>query len=151
MEAESFSLIAPCTPSQPCTDAVNGVLMEESTESSSYAESVSSVEFAGQFSFPSVFDCEDDIDADVPSAWSLNAPSISCSQPNWASAGGLYHFSGDIELGAKSNIALNSRCTTLYLKDIASNSYEEILFDDENKISTIANSDSTDLKGSIAD
>lgn len=123
--------------------------MEEATESSSYAESVSSVEFAGQFSFPGMFDCES-IDADVSSAWSLNAPSVSCCQPNWASASGLYHFSGDIELGAKSTIALNSRCTTLYLKDIASNSYEENLFNDENKISTIANSD-TDLKVSIAD
>jgi len=137
-----YAMSTPNSPSLSSIDAVVGRSMIECTPTLSETESVSSAEFAGRYILPDSSDHE--CSTSSTSMWSLNAESKSLSQLNWATARCLKQFSGADEVRAKSERDLKSRCTTLCLKDMPSNSYEENLFYDEDKMSTPARNPITD-------
>jgi len=66
----------------------------------------------------------------------VKAESTCLSKQDCTSVRCLKAFPGADEVRAESDILLNSRYTTLCLKDLPSNSYEENLLYEENKIST---------------
>lgn len=142
VENSKFAMSAPNSPSLFSIDAVMGMSTKEYTPTLSETGTVSSAAFAGRFVLPDISD--DDCSADSTSVWSLNSESPSLSQVNWASVRCLKQFSGADEVRADSDIVLSSRCTTLCLKDLPSNSYEENLFNNENKMSTPTRSPITD-------
>jgi len=131
MRNTKFGMSVPSSLSS--VDALMGMSMKDCTPTLSGSETVSSVEFAGRFVLPDFYDD----DTCSTSVWSLNTESSSLSQQNWASVRCLKEFSGTDEVRGESNTVLNSRCTTLCLKDIPSNSYEENLFSEEDNISMV--------------
>jgi len=125
---------APNSPSLFSIDAVMGMSTKEYTPPLSETGTLSSAAFAGRFVLPDISDHE--CSTDSTSVWSLNSESPSLSPLNRASVRCLKQCSGADEIRADSGIALNSSFTKLCLKDLPSNSYEENLFYNENKMST---------------
>jgi len=134
VEKSKFAISASNSPSLASIDAVMGMSTKEYTPTLSDTESVSSAAFAGRFVLPDISDHE--CSTGSTSVWSLNSESSSLSQLNPASVRCLKQFTGVDEVRAHSEELLNSRCTTLCLKDLPSNSYEENLFYYEDKMST---------------
>jgi hypothetical protein len=134
MKNLKFAMSAPNSPSLSSIDAVLGMSSKECTPSLSEIGTVSSAQFAGRFVLPDSSDHESS--AGSTSVWSLNSESTSLSKKNWASVRCLKQVSDADEDRVDSDMVLNSRCTTLCLKDFPSNSYEENLFYNENKMST---------------
>jgi len=122
------------SPSLASIDAVMGFSTKECTPTLSETGTVSSAEFAGKFVLPDISDHE--CSEDSTSVWSLNSETESLSKLNWSSVRGLKQFSGADEVRADLDIVFDSRCTTLCLQDLPSNSYEENLLYYENKMST---------------
>jgi len=142
MKNSKFARSAPNSPSLSSIDAVMGMSTKECTPTLSETETVSSAEFAGRYVLPDISDHE--FSTGSTSVWSLNSDTRSVSQLNWSSLRCLKQFSGADEVRADSDIILNSRCTTLCLKDLPSNSCEENLSYYENKMSTSTRNQVTD-------
>lgn len=142
MKNSKFAISAPNSPTLSSIDAVFGMSTKEYTPDLSETGTVSSAEFAGRYVLPDISDHERS--AGSTSVWSLNSEAKSLSQLNWSSVRCLKKLSGADEVRADSDIVLNSRCTTLCLKDLPSNSYEENLFYNENEMSTPTRSPVTD-------
>jgi len=137
-----FSISAQISPSLSSIEAVMGISTKECTPTSSEAETVSSAAFAGRYILPDISNHERS--TSETSVWSWDAESKSLSHLNWGSVKYLRQISGADEVRAEPVIDLNSGCTTLFLKDLPSNSYEESLFYDEDKMSTPARNPVTD-------
>jgi len=137
MKNSKFEMCVPGSPSLSSIDTVMGTSMKECTPTLSETDNVSSVEYAGRFVFPDIYD--DEFNTSSKSVWSLETESTSLSQPNWASVRCLKEFSDAGGVRAESDIALTSKFTKLCLKDLPSNSYDENLFYEENKMPTSTN------------
>jgi len=148
MEKSKYQISASNSPSLSSIDAVMGMSTTEYTPTLSETESVSSAAFAGRFVLPDISDHASSTGS--TSVWSLNSESPSLSQLNRASVRCLKQFTGVDEVRADSDIVLNARCTTLCLKDLPSNSYEENLFYYEDKMSTPSHRQVTDHEISVA-
>jgi len=151
-KAEGFSLLAPSSTSRSSANAVNGLFMEESTQSSSEAHSISSVEFAGMFVLPngSYYDNYDTNWTFVTSN-DRSTPSTSCFQPNLSSARCQDRLSSNVEVGVGSDLGLKSESTIFYLKDMPSSLMEENPLIDNNMKFNTAYSTTADSGLSTAD
>jgi len=142
MKNSKFAMSLPSAPSLSSIDAVMGISLRDCKPTLSETESVSSVEFAGRVVLPDIFD--DVSNTCSTSVWSLNTESTCLSKQNCTPARCLKEFRGADEVRAEFDVLLNSSSTTVCLKDLPSNLYEENLLHAENKISTSTNTPITE-------
>jgi len=133
-KSENIAVPVSRSPSRSSIDAVIGVSMEETTPRLSPCTSVSIAEFAGRFEFPDIANCNLS-DAESTSIWLQDAECSSFSEHRTSFVSPNQFVSAD-EVGAESCNVLKYKCTALCLGDLPSESYEENLFYNENKIST---------------
>jgi len=100
--------------------------LEESAQSSSEADSISSAEIACWFMLPNTSDCDNyNTNWVFGTPYGTHTPWTSSFQPNWSSAQCLDLLSSNVEVGVESDFGLNCKRTIFYLKDIPSNALEE--------------------------
>jgi len=130
-----FAVPTPSFNSRSSINAVMGLSMAEVSPRLSLSPSVSIVEYAGRFAFPDIVESIKS-DAESTSMWLADTKSNCLTEQRSTTVRCLNEFVNAYKVEDGSSKSVKSKFTALCLGDLPTGSYEEMLFLDENKIST---------------
>jgi len=138
-KSSSFTVPTPSLSSRSSVNAIMDLSMAEVSPRLSLSPSVSIIEYVGRFAFPDIVKSNQS-DAESTSMWLADTKSNSLTEQRSSSVRCSNEFVNAHKVEDESQKNVKSKFTALCLGDLPTGSHEEILFSNENKISTTCES-----------